>query len=159
MISKAGLDLIKASEGLRLRAYRDTGGVLTIGYGHTGDVKEGDEITEHQADVLIEHDVSAAEKGVEQYTPGLSQHRFDACVSLAFNVGAHEFGKSTLARLIRAGDFNAAAKQFDRWIYDDGKVQSGLVKRRYAERKLFQTPDFSDVESGVASTAPTSGNA
>ena len=34
--SDAGIGLTKGFEGLRLRAYRDCAGVLTIGYGHTG---------------------------------------------------------------------------------------------------------------------------
>lgn len=31
------LELIKRWEGLRLEAYQDTGGIWTIGYGHTSD--------------------------------------------------------------------------------------------------------------------------
>ena len=37
-ISTQGLDEIKKSEALSLKAYQDTGGVWTIGYGHTGKV-------------------------------------------------------------------------------------------------------------------------
>ena len=32
---------LKEKEGLRLRAYKDIGGVWTIGYGHTGGVHAG----------------------------------------------------------------------------------------------------------------------
>ena len=46
-------------EGLRLTAYRDEGGVLTIGYGHTGpDVNEGDRISEYWANELLAEDVA-----------------------------------------------------------------------------------------------------
>ena len=32
--SEAGMDITKKEEGLRLEAYRDSGGLWTIGYGH-----------------------------------------------------------------------------------------------------------------------------
>ena len=60
--SKHCLDLIKASEGLRLEAYFCPAGKLTIGVGHTGkDVKEGMKITEKKAEELLAKDVSVAE--------------------------------------------------------------------------------------------------
>ena len=51
-ISLEGLSLIKKFEGCRLKAYYCSGGVLTIGYGHTGGVKETDVITQEEADKL-----------------------------------------------------------------------------------------------------------
>ena len=43
--------LVKEFEGCRLTAYKDSVGVLTIGYGHTGsDVKPGMTITQARAD-------------------------------------------------------------------------------------------------------------
>ena len=35
-ISESGKKLIKDFEGLRLKAYKDSAGIMTIGYGHTG---------------------------------------------------------------------------------------------------------------------------
>ena len=49
-ISYLALEAIKDFEGLRLEAYKDPAGVLTIGYGHTGsDVFEGDRISKYWA--------------------------------------------------------------------------------------------------------------
>lgn len=42
--SEKGKALIREFESLRLEAYRCPAGVLTIGYGHTAGVKEGDRI-------------------------------------------------------------------------------------------------------------------
>ena len=45
-ISEKGLNLIKEFEGCQLDAYRCPSHVLTIGWGHTGDVYEGQSITQ-----------------------------------------------------------------------------------------------------------------
>jgi lysozyme len=44
-----GLQLIESFEGLRLTSYQDSVGVRTIGYGHTQGVKQGQTITQQQA--------------------------------------------------------------------------------------------------------------
>ena len=64
-ISQEGLSLIKKFEGCRLEAYYCSGGVLTIGYGHTGGVKESDTITQEEAEKLLRADVFKFEKNVE----------------------------------------------------------------------------------------------
>ena len=50
-INQAGLNLIEEFEGDELRAYADSGGVETIGYGHTGDVTPGETITQAQSTI------------------------------------------------------------------------------------------------------------
>ena len=56
-VEPLGLELIKHFEGLRLKAYRDSGGVLTIGYGHTTNVYEKQTITEAEAETLFAKDI------------------------------------------------------------------------------------------------------
>ena len=67
-INKAGFDLIRNFEGLRLKAYPDpgTGGdPWTVGYGHTGkDVTPGLVITNDRADELLAADLAKFEQGV-----------------------------------------------------------------------------------------------
>ena len=48
--SQNGVDFIKSHEALRLKAYQDSKGVWTIGWGHTKGVKPGDVITREQAE-------------------------------------------------------------------------------------------------------------
>ena len=56
----AGLNLTMSEEGLRLTAYRDAAGVLTIGWGHTGpDVHEGLVWTREQAVEALKGDIGA----------------------------------------------------------------------------------------------------
>lgn len=140
-INEAGRALIKAAEGLRLNAYRCPAGVMTIGYGHTGDVKKGQTITSHQADAILDLDLSSFEDMVEALTLGkASDNEFAALVSFAFNLGSRALAGSTLLKKFRAGDRPGTAAEFMRWQYAAGKVLPGLVKRRAAERALFLAP-------------------
>ena len=49
-ISEEGLSLIKKFEGCELKAYQDSVDIWTIGFGHTKNVKEGDEINQEKAE-------------------------------------------------------------------------------------------------------------
>jgi lysozyme len=144
-ISEKGLSLIKQWEGLRLKAYRDAAGILTIGYGHTGpDVVEGMTITQEQADALLRKDIEKAERAVSTLVKvPLTQEQFDSIVSFVFNCGVGAFQRSTLLKKLNAGDYDGAAAEFDKWVYitrGGQKVKlSGLVKRRAAERALFES--------------------
>lgn len=135
-----GIDLIKRFEGLRLAAYKCPAGVWTIGYGHTGpDVVPGLAITEPEADKLLASDIQTFSDGVRRLvTTQVTDNQFAAMVSLAFNIGLGAFGKSTLLRAVNSNDFVAAANEFKRWIYADGKIFQGLVARRAAEKTLFE---------------------
>ena len=137
-ISPVGIALIQAHEGLRLMAYRDAGGVWTIGYGSTGGVRRGMTITRDQAVLRLYHDVDEAEASVNsRVTVPLSQSQFDALVSLVFNIGGGAFCKSTLLQKLNAGDYAGAADEFPRWVKAKGRILSGLITRRAAERALF----------------------
>ena len=139
--SQDAVSLAKASEGLRLQAYQDSGGVWTIGYGHTAGVNAGDVITVEQAEALLQADLSEAAKDVEGLVRvPLTQGQFDALCDFVFNLGDHNLKWSTLLRLLNDGNYQAAANQFRVWVMDDGAVEPGLVKRRAAERALFVGP-------------------
>ena len=56
-ISQEGLALIKKYEGCELEAYLCPAGVLTIGYGHIKNVKEGDTITQQEANDMLLHEM------------------------------------------------------------------------------------------------------
>lgn len=139
--SDKGLILIKSFEGFRGRAYKCPAGVWTIGYGHTGpEVKSGSVITEWQGGELLKKDVARFEKAIDNVVKvPLNQNQFDALVSFVFNIGEGAFGKSTLLKLLNAKDYTGAAAQFPRWNKGGGKVLPGLVNRRAAERKLFDS--------------------
>ena len=140
--SAAGFALTKSFEGLRLTAYRDCAGVLTIGRGHTGpDVHEGQVITEAQADALLVRDmafaVSCVNSWVEWKKVTLTQGQFDALVDFCYNAGGGSFRNSSLLRMVNAGDFTHATQQFGLWVHAGGKIEPGLVARRKAEMEMF----------------------
>ncbi|WP_312450056.1 lysozyme [Stutzerimonas nitrititolerans] len=131
--------MIKSFEGLRLSAYKCPADVWTIGYGTTAGVKEGQIITKERAEELLRDDVKRFEDQVLRLVKvPLTQGQLDALVSFTYNLGAANLGNSTLLRLLNAGDYKGAAAQFDRWTKAGGKELPGLVKRRAAERALFE---------------------
>lgn len=138
-LSPQGLDAIKGFEQLRLTAYLDTGGVWTIGYGHTRSALAGMQISEARALMLLAEDVREAVDAVNKFVRvALEQYEFDALVSFVFNVGVGAFKSSTLLRCVndRAEPMRIGT-EFLRWVYDNGKKIAGLETRRRKERLLF----------------------
>lgn len=140
--SDKGKDFLAEVEGEVLTAYKDTGGVWTIGVGHTSDehlkVTPGLKITKAKSRELLDIDILEAEEAVNRLVQvPLSQGQFDALVSFVFNLGEGQFADSTLLRKLNAGDYTGAAKQFERWVYDNGRKLPGLVKRRHGEAMMF----------------------
>lgn len=138
-ISNKGINLIKQFEGLELKAYKDSVGVVTIGYGSTGPhVFMGQIITEAQAEVLLIKDLSRFESGVTELVKvPLTQNQLDALVSFSFNLGLGNLKSSTLLKKLNAKDYVGASKEFERWNKAGGKVLNGLTRRRLAEKELF----------------------
>lgn len=133
-----GTDLIKRFEGLRLRAYRCPAGVLTIGYGHTGGVREGQVITAEIAQVYLLKDLRRFEKHTSANVTrrALRQNQFDACISLCYNAGYRIRGN--LARSLNMNDTEGVAREFRKIVHAKGKKLAGLVRRREAEIKLYE---------------------
>ena len=143
-VNKAGLDLIKSFEGLRLEAYPDpgTGGdPWTVGYGSTKGVKKGMKITVQEAEQRLIMDLQDACKAVERYvTIPLNDNQFAALVSFTFNVGVGNLAVSTLLKRLNEGEYGSVPMQLMRWNRAAGKILNGLTRRRTAEGDLFQRP-------------------
>ena len=141
--SDAGLAVLKRWEGLpggwpALVAYKDTGGVWTIGWGHTKGVKEGMICTKMQAEKWLREDLAAAEACVDgSVRVPLGDNQFAALCLFAFNVGITAFRDSTLLKLLNGGNYAAVPSQLLLWVHDNGKVVQGLVNRRKAEIQLW----------------------
>jgi lysozyme len=145
-ISTDGLQMIKNFEGCVLTVYNDAAGLPTIGIGHL--IRPGEDfsagITMDEALALLAQDVAPAEQAVNAgVTFLLSQPQFDACVSLAFNIGATAFSGSTVLRMINAGNLPAAADAFLLWdkitINGVHQVDPGLLARRTKESEAFRS--------------------
>jgi len=131
------LKLQRRDEGLRLTPYRDTGGVLTIGYGHTGrDVAAGQVWTQGEADDTLIEDIAIAQSELDEALPWwrtLDDARQDVLVEMCFNqgIGALLEFKRTLAA-IRAGQWAraSAGMLLSAWAEEVG----GRAARRAAPR-------------------------
>jgi lysozyme len=115
--------LIASWEGLKLAAYQDTGGVWTIGFGHTAGVKEGDTCTPEQAATWLAVD-AAPLLALPKDEPLVAAAAY---VSFGYNLGYHTL------ELVLAG--TAVLTHF---VHDrHGHVLPGLVARRTAEAALI----------------------
>lgn len=137
------LELIKKWEGKNgkpvLNAYKDSGGVPTIGYGHTHNVRMGDYVTAEEAEQLAREDMDGPCYAVGSMVKvPLNPNQFGALVSLAFNIGVAAFKKSTLLKRLNGGNYKTAAVCFEQWVYDNGIRVDGLVNRRKDERSVFE---------------------
>jgi GH24 family phage-related lysozyme (muramidase) len=86
-VARKAAYLIKEFEGCKLTAYQDSGGVWTIGYGHTHGVTAGQTITQEQANAFFSADASPLIVTALQYFPQASEYEMAAWVSFAYNCG------------------------------------------------------------------------
>lgn len=121
---KLAAALIAVFEGCRLTAYQDTGGIWTIGFGHTGpEVKMGLTITQDQADSMFAQDMEHLFDMVKD-KPALTGA---ALVSFGYNCGA-----GALAKVM------AGTSTLMTFIHDSkGNVLPGLQRRRMLEQALI----------------------
>ena len=142
-ISEKGYAIIREFEGFKAEAYLDTGGVWTIGFGtikypNGQRVKKGDTCTREQAEQWLKNDCKWVDACLDKYvTVKPTQNQFDALASFVYNIGETAFVKSTMLTLLNQNNFTAAANQFDRWVFDNGKRITGLANRRTKEKALF----------------------
>lgn len=145
VISAAGLLGIAAHEGYESVAYNDGAGVQTLGFGstHHADgtpVKAGDRTTPVRALRQLKNDADATSQAMARClgAVALAQNEWDAYVSLAYNIGAGAFCRSTLVAKLKQNppDYAGACAQVLRWDRAAGLKLAGLTARRRAEYVL-----------------------
>lgn len=142
-VSQKGIDLVKHFEGLRLEAYKDIVGVVTIGYGTTqypnaNRVKMGDTCTEVQAEKWLKFALDTAALMLYNNGIQIKQCQVDALCSFVYNLGSGNFLRSTLRKMIMANpDDPKIAEEFLKWNKAGGKEVAGLTRRRKAEAWLY----------------------
>jgi lysozyme len=148
ILTEAGINLIMHFEGCHSRkgdmihAYKCPAGVTTIGWGHTNHHGRQFDMnakwTQAECDAALREDMERFEVAVRRLvTVPLAYHEFDALVSFTYNVGEGNLGKSTLLKKVNKGDMEGAADEFPKWNKANGKVMSGLTRRRNSERLMF----------------------
>jgi lysozyme len=139
-ISQRGVKFIANFEGFESHVYPDSGGIPTIGFGHTKGVTMNTRpITRTKGLAFLHQDLADAVAAVNRMvTAPVNQHEFDMAVSFAFNVGAGGLQQSSFLHDLNAGKRRQAADALKLWVKDaHGVVQPGLVRRRSAERRIF----------------------
>jgi lysozyme len=130
-INAAGLQIIKQSEGLRLKAYPERR-AWRIGYGHGG-ARPGQTITAAKAEALLNQDLHVCEGAVRSaVTVPVSRNEFSALVSLCYTLNERHFKGSAVVALLNDDKRDEAAQAFRQWI-----KPAGLATRRRREMQLF----------------------
>lgn len=143
-LSDLGSRLLHEREGKRNRAYRDSKGYWTIGYGHLLSQNRNQDLSnvvwsDEEVWNAWMKDKAVYEKSVNDCVRvPLQQHQFDALVSFAYNCGiaALPYGNggkpSSILRALNAGDYLGAGLAFNNWMADP-EVRT----RRAGERDQF----------------------
>lgn len=161
LISPKGIALLNQFEGCKLKAYQDTRGIWTIGYGTTTYPDEKPVLKDHTItmDKAIDyrnHEFSriAAKITAKLPTKGVTttQNEFDALIMFAYNVGWPTLLSSTLFKRHIAGKKDEASAQFLLWGNErgkDGKLHhnKGLYARRKTESQVYSTGDYTKIEA------------
>lgn len=146
--NRDGLYLIKKWEGLRLRSYKCSSNVYTIGYGHTGkDVIANLEVTVEQAERLLDKDIKEREQQLNvllnnnNINLNENDNMYSALISLLFNIGYGNLNKSPLITILKNNNFVGDREEIEKcWLNHNksgGKELKGLTSRRKEEIELF----------------------
>jgi lysozyme len=154
-VSDKLIEMLKHHEGVRQKPYQCPALLWTVGVGHVIDpnhakvplaerkalpIPEGWDraISMEEVNAILRKDIQRFESGVLRLCPnGLTQGRFDALVSFAFNVGLGNLQRSTIRMKHNRGEFDEAAEAFMMWTKAGGRELPGLVKRRKDEKSLY----------------------
>lgn len=133
------MERIKYFEGFRAKTYICPSGFKTIGYGHklsSNDFRVN--IDKNEAEVLLLQDITkAAMAVVRNINTKLTEGQFDALISFVFNLGSAALQRSTLRQKINRNEHEEVPKEFMRWIYANGKILPGLIRRREMEVAMY----------------------
>lgn len=128
------------AEGLRQVAYYDPPGILTVCYGHTGQVEKGRKYTIAECTALLDQDMRHAVEAVDRCHPNLPDNVLAAFADAVYNIGPTVACNSTASKMLAAGDIKGACNQLPRWnkATVGGRLIElpGLTKRREKERQL-----------------------
>lgn len=138
------VDYIASKESFKPKPYKDSGGLLTIGYGtrlkYYPELNGVKTISQNQAkQYLKKHIDGNVKSAITKYVKvPLDQNKFDALVSLIYNIGRKNFINSELLKKINSLDDYGISMEWKKWNKDrKGNVLNGLNTRRQEELDLF----------------------
>lgn len=145
-LSNEGFDFIIKHEGFINKPYADPVGILTIGVGHV--IKKSEtylknaELSDAEVYDLFKYDLLRFElflnSIITKHNLYLNPNQYAALISFSFNVGVHNFKKSTLLKKVINNSLDSSIKnEFNRWVYAKNIKLQGLIKRRKQEAELY----------------------
>ena len=139
-VSVALVTFTAKREGFSSIAYRDSGGVWTIGYGQTKGIKQGDTTTKQRALVDLQESLNIYADGVKKCLQNVTlyQYEFDALVDVSYNAGIYAVCHSPMAQYAKQGDYTNMCESLKGWyVYDKkGHYLHGLVDAREREYQM-----------------------
>lgn len=151
LVSDNCINFVKSWEGFYADKYYDCVGVLTQGYGLTGDeiAKLPNTISEETASNLLKEVINSkyatvVKADLDSKCIKLKQNEFDALVSFSYNCGTGALFGSTLYKNVVAGirDLDKITANFQAWSNGGGKRIEGLYRRRTKEAAMFLKADY-----------------
>jgi lysozyme len=132
--------LVALWEGNEPVPYRDIVGVWTVCYGDTANVTPGRRASDAECAERLDRQIAAHAAPVLRCTPALRdparQNQLVAAVSLAYNVGANGYCRSSVDRHFDAGRWRQGCDALLLWNRAGGREVRGLTNRRRAERAI-----------------------
>ena len=131
---------VKHYESFQPKAYRCSGGVMTIGYGYTKNVNWGDTITEAKALKLLEEELLLAKNHVLRIVKvPLTENQLAALTSFTFNCGQGSLRKLVCEKnnRLNSGNYKSVEVVMPKYRMAGGKVRKGLELRREWEISLW----------------------
>jgi GH24 family phage-related lysozyme (muramidase) len=137
-------DMVKQFEGFSATPYKDSAGVLTIGYGQTGNIDPTDTVSEEQASAMLVARLEKERTAVKNYGKSIgrdwNENQINALASFRYNLGGER-----LKQLTKNGERTDEEIAEMMLKYNKANVKgtltplAGLTKRRTREAALFKS--------------------
>lgn len=132
------VSIIERFEGFRSEPYLCPANKPTIGFGSTF-YEDGTKVTLQDKPITKERAREILNWYCDtqvKYPDGLNENQKSAVCSLIYNIGQSAFDRSKLKQAIINKDELGIRNEWT-WYKANGKILTGLVLRRQAERELF----------------------
>ena len=104
------------------------------------------EISQEEANEMLNEEITEYEEYVNNMVKvPLEQNQFDSLCAWVYNLGPTNLEKSTLLKLLNAGDYHLIPSQIRRWNKAGGETLTGLIRRREAESLMFEGKEWIEV--------------
>jgi GH24 family phage-related lysozyme (muramidase) len=154
----AAVALIKEFEGCHLTAYKCPAGVWTIGYGTTAGVKQGDTITQDQAEQMLMREIDRIVERLRAvpHWNEMSANQQSALISFAYNLGSGFYGATgfeTISKRLREKDWRRVPEALLLYRNPGSSFEAGLKRRRIAEGNLW-VKGLPEIQQDTAKLSP-----